>query len=40
MALAQRGLIDTNILLRMSRQDDSLHQLIADALKELKRQGA
>jgi predicted nucleic acid-binding protein len=38
MAPAKRCLIDTNILLRMSRQDDSRHQLIGDALKELKRQ--
>jgi predicted nucleic acid-binding protein len=38
MVPAQRCLIDTNILLRMSRQDDPQHQLIGAALKELKRQ--
>jgi|SRR5208337_3056285 predicted nucleic acid-binding protein len=39
MASAPRYLIDTNILLRISRQDDPQHQLIGNSLKELDRQG-
>lgn len=40
MAVAPRYLADTNILLRISRQSDPQHQLIAVALKELERQGS
>jgi predicted nucleic acid-binding protein len=35
-----RYLIDTNVLLRLSRQDDPQHQLIAATIEALGRQGA
>jgi predicted nucleic acid-binding protein len=35
-----RYLIDTNVLLRLSRQDDPQHQLIATTIEALGRQGA
>ncbi len=38
MALVPRCLIDTNILLRISRLHDPLHNLIGTALNELSRQ--
>ena len=40
MVSAPRYLIDTNILLRISRQDDPQHKLVGTALKELNRQGS
>ncbi len=40
MALAPDYLIDTNVLLRLSRYDDSQQPLIRDALNILNRQGA
>lgn len=39
MASSPRYVIDTNILLRISRQEDPQHELIASALKQLERQG-
>lgn len=39
MTSGQRYLIDTNILLRISRQNDPEHQLIGTALKELEKRG-
>jgi len=40
MVFAPQYLIDTNVLLRIFRQDDSQHQLIGTALGELGRSGA
>jgi predicted nucleic acid-binding protein len=40
MAPSPRYLIDTNVLLRLSRQDDPQHQLIATTIEALGRQGA
>lgn len=40
MASAPWILVDTNILLRILRQDDPQHQLIGKALEELEYQGA
>jgi predicted nucleic acid-binding protein len=40
MASAPRYLIDTNVLLRISRQNDPHHQLVGASLKELDRQGS
>ena len=40
MASAAEYLVDTNILLRISRQDDPQHALIATTLTELDDQGA
>jgi hypothetical protein len=37
MVSAPRYLIDTNILLRISRQDYPQHKLVGTALKELNR---
>jgi predicted nucleic acid-binding protein len=39
MAQAPRYLIDTNVLLRVFRQDDPQHQLVRAALDELGRRG-
>jgi predicted nucleic acid-binding protein len=39
MADARRCLVDTNILLRISRQSDPQHLLIGASLKALKKQG-
>lgn len=39
MLAVSRCLVDTNILLRISRQSDAQHKLIAEALRELERQG-
>jgi predicted nucleic acid-binding protein len=40
MPLSLRYLVDTNVLLRLSRQDDPQHQLIATTIEALGRQGA
>jgi predicted nucleic acid-binding protein len=40
MASAPSYLVDTNILLRVSRQNESQHQLIGAVLEELERHGA
>jgi predicted nucleic acid-binding protein len=40
MAPSPRYLIDTNVLLRLSRQDDPQHQIIATTIEALDRQGA
>lgn len=39
MAYVPRIFVDTNILLRISQQDDSRHRLIKASLDELNRQG-
>jgi predicted nucleic acid-binding protein len=40
MASAPGYLVDTNILLRISREEDPQHQLIGTVLKELEKQGS
>jgi predicted nucleic acid-binding protein len=39
MAFPPRYLIDTNILLRISRQEDPQHELTGSSLKDLKKHG-
>jgi predicted nucleic acid-binding protein len=40
MAVVPRYLVDTNILLRISRESDPQHELIGASLKELEKQGS